>query len=81
MNRVSQDQFAAEHLHDGAALILRAREFAPLIETAAPRIEADRALTEDVLAALHQAGLFRMLLPRSCGGAEINPVDFVQVIE
>jgi len=81
MNRVAQDQFAAERLDDGAALIARAKNLVPLIEAAAPRIEADRALTEDVLAALHQAGLFRMLLPRSCGGAEVDPAVFSQAIE
>jgi len=34
-----------------------------------------------VLRALHDAGLFRLLLPRSLAGGEVDPVTFVQVIE
>jgi alkylation response protein AidB-like acyl-CoA dehydrogenase len=80
MNRVSQDESAGA-LYDASHLIERARALVPLLEAAAPRIEAERALTEDVLEALHDAGLFRMLLPRSCGGFEIDPATFMQVIE
>jgi alkylation response protein AidB-like acyl-CoA dehydrogenase len=34
-----------------------------------------------VLRALHDAGLFRLLLPRSLDGGEVDPVTFVRVIE
>ncbi len=61
--------------------ISRARTLAPLLASAAPRIEANRELTDDVVAALHEAGLFRMLLPRSLGGGELPPEMFVQTIE
>lgn len=59
----------------------RAAALAPLLEAAAPRIEAGRELPEDVVSALHEAGLFRLLLPRSLGGDEVEPVVFVQAIE
>jgi alkylation response protein AidB-like acyl-CoA dehydrogenase len=81
MNRIPPGPLAGECSDDGPALIARARDLAPLIEAAAPAIEAGRALTEEVLAALHQAGLFRMLLPRSCGGHEVDPASFMQTIE
>jgi alkylation response protein AidB-like acyl-CoA dehydrogenase len=81
MNRVAQDQFATAAAYDGLHLVARARALIPLLETAAPRIEAERALTADVLDAVHDAGLFRMLLPRSCGGLEADPATFMQVIE
>ncbi len=61
--------------------VARARALAPLIEAAAPRIEADRQLPPDVLAALHEAGMYRMLLPRWLGGAELEPAIYVQAIE
>jgi alkylation response protein AidB-like acyl-CoA dehydrogenase len=80
MNRVSHVQFAAQQA-DGATLIARAQGSHGLIEAAAPRIESGRALTDDVLAGLHDAGLFKMLLPRSCGGAETDPATFMQIIE
>jgi alkylation response protein AidB-like acyl-CoA dehydrogenase len=52
----------------------------PVLDAAAPRIEAACALPADVLDALHEAKMFRMLLPRSCGGAELELATFFQVI-
>ena len=61
-----------------AEIVLRARALTPLLAAAAPRIEEARALPADVLDALHEAQLFRMLLPRSLGGAEIDMTSFFQ---
>ncbi len=43
--------------------IARARQLAPLLEAAAPRIDAARELPSDVLDAMHAAGMFRLLVP------------------
>ena len=59
----------------------RARELAPDIAAAADEIECRRELPEAVVDALVERGLFRLLLPRSLGGAELLPTDFVPVIE
>src|ERR1051326_5119124 len=61
--------------------IERARQLRAMIEAAAPAIERDRALPPELLAALFDAGLFKMLLPRSCGGEEGDPVTFVTAVE
>ena len=61
--------------------IERARRLRPTIEAAAPAIERNRVLPPELLAALFDAGLFKMLLPRSCGGEEGDPVTFVAAIE
>jgi indole-3-acetate monooxygenase len=53
----------------------------PLIEAAAGRIEAERRIVPEVVAALHEAGLFHMLLPASLGGGASDIVAFNQVIE
>ncbi len=58
----------------------RARLVAPVLAANAARIEADRALTPEVLDALHGAGLFRCLLPRRFGGEEVRPADFVRMV-
>jgi alkylation response protein AidB-like acyl-CoA dehydrogenase len=63
------------------ALIGRARALQPFLRDAAPRIEAARELPPDVLDALHEAGLFRLLIPRDLGGAETDLVTFARVIE
>src|SRR5437588_6989453 len=69
------------HEADLSDLMQRARALAALLAAAAPQIESKRELTPDVLAALHQAGLLRMLLPRSLGGHEVSAPVYLEVIE
>ena len=52
-----------------------------LLGAAAGRIEAGRALPSDVVAALHEARMFRLLLPRSLGGDELHLKTLAQVTE
>jgi alkylation response protein AidB-like acyl-CoA dehydrogenase len=59
----------------------RARGLAPMIEAAGERIESERRIPAEVLTALHDAGLFRMLLPVALGGGAADFVTFNQVIE
>jgi alkylation response protein AidB-like acyl-CoA dehydrogenase len=59
----------------------RARALGPMIAAAAAQIESNRELPAQVVAALHQAGLFRMLRPRSLGGLELEPATFVEAVE
>jgi alkylation response protein AidB-like acyl-CoA dehydrogenase len=59
----------------------RARALGPLLEDLSERTEQERRLPAPVLLALHDAGLFRLLLPRTLDGGEVDPITFVQVIE
>jgi indole-3-acetate monooxygenase len=59
----------------------RARSVAPLIESAHARIDADRELPADVLAAMHGAELWRMSLPKPLGGGEVTPPILAQMTE
>ena len=61
--------------------VARAAALVPTIEAASDRIEAERRIVPEVVAALHEAGLFRMLLPASLGGGAADIVAFNQVIE
>jgi alkylation response protein AidB-like acyl-CoA dehydrogenase len=61
--------------------LARAKALAPVIAAAAPRVEASRELPDDLLDALHAAGLYRMLFPRSLGGQELPLPVYIQVIE
>jgi alkylation response protein AidB-like acyl-CoA dehydrogenase len=61
--------------------IARARALIPLLQQAASRIDAARELPPDVLDAMFAAGMFRLLVPRSCGGAELEPAIYVQCVE
>jgi alkylation response protein AidB-like acyl-CoA dehydrogenase len=59
----------------------RVRMLAPVIAAAVPEIDRVRRVPDPLQAALIEAGLFRMLLPRAVGGSQVDPVTFVQVIE
>jgi alkylation response protein AidB-like acyl-CoA dehydrogenase len=61
--------------------VTRARAVAPLIEAAAPAIEASGSLPPALLEALHSARLFRTLLPRGLGGDETTPESFARMME
>ena len=65
----------------GIDYLERAREIAPMLAAAADEIEERRQLPERVVEALIERGFFRMLLPRSLGGAELDPLTYVQVLE
>src|SRR3981081_214540 len=62
-------------------LIERARALGPLIAREAGEIERTRRLTEPVVSALIENGLYRALLPQSVGGAEAPPEIFMQMLE
>ena len=62
-------------------LLASARELRPLIEAEAPQIERNRQLTPAVVEALRSAGLYKMLVPRSLGGSEIDLLSFSKVME
>jgi alkylation response protein AidB-like acyl-CoA dehydrogenase len=66
---------------DAGGPVERARALAPTIARFADQAEAGRRLPRALSDALHEAGLFRMLLPRSLGGAELDPPTFAQVME
>jgi indole-3-acetate monooxygenase len=65
----------------GFGLIERARALAPLIAREADEIERTRRLTQPVVSALIENGLYRVLLPQSVGGAEAPPEVFMQMLE
>src|SRR4030088_549132 len=65
----------------GFGLIERAQALAPLIAGEADEIERTRRLTEPVVSALIENGLYRVLLPQSVGGAEAPPEIFMQMLE
>src|SRR5262245_24119626 len=61
--------------------VIRAQRMVELLRSGADRIEAERALPADIVAALHEGKLFRILLPRTLGGDELNLTALAQVIE
>lgn len=62
-------------------LLAAARGLAPLVDATRDRFDADRVLPSSLVDAMHAAGLFRMWVPREMGGAELDPLSFLTVIE
>ena len=65
----------------GFGLVERARALAPLISREADEIERTRRLTEPVVSALIENGLYRVLLPNSFRGTEAPLEIFMQMLE
>jgi indole-3-acetate monooxygenase len=59
----------------------RVRRIAPLIREARHRIEAAREMPGDVMTALHDARMFRLLLPKWLDGDELDLATHAQAIE
>lgn len=59
----------------------RARALQPLIREHADAAQQNRRLSNTVVEALHDSGLFRMCLPREFGGEETDPWTTVETIE
>lgn len=72
---------ASPPLRTGEELLAAARDLAPSIEAAADRIEADRRMPADLVDALLDAGMFRLLLARDLGGYELDLPTHVRIIE
>jgi alkylation response protein AidB-like acyl-CoA dehydrogenase len=64
-----------------ASILYSVRSLAPDIRKYADRIEQDRCLPTPVVRGLLDAGVFRMLVPRSLGGDEIDPLMACRVVE
>ncbi len=65
----------------GAECLARARALIPLLRSEAGAIDAKYQLSPRVLDAMHDAGMFRLLLPRVYGGFQLKPSEYVQCIE
>ena len=66
-------------MSDDRPWLERARSITPLLRERAAEIEAQRALTPDVLDALHERELFRLSLPARTGGYEL-PVPVLAAV-
>jgi indole-3-acetate monooxygenase len=64
-----------------AALIEAAQRIAPLVRACRDEGERERRLPAQVLAAMHEARLFRMHIPKALDGLEMDPITSMIVVE
>jgi len=65
----------------GSAALAAARALAGPIAVAAPAIEDARRIPPALVRDIARAGLFRMLVPESVGGLEVDPASMLDVLE
>ncbi|MDH3604480.1 MAG: acyl-CoA dehydrogenase family protein, partial [Candidatus Tectomicrobia bacterium] len=58
-----------------------ARELADQIASQTDRIDSERQLPPEITDAMAAEGFFRLLVPRSLGGAELDHPDFLKIVE
>jgi alkylation response protein AidB-like acyl-CoA dehydrogenase len=75
------DQGMDQVLPDVTDYVACARALGPMLTAAADDIERDRGLPAPVVSAMSANGLFRLLQPRALGGAELDPMTYIRVIE
>jgi alkylation response protein AidB-like acyl-CoA dehydrogenase len=63
------------------SLIEAAKDVAPIVAKYSEEAERERHLSRPVLDAMREAGLLRMMTPRSLGGLETDPVTRALVVE
>src|ERR1700761_1677730 len=61
--------------------VARARELGPEILAAADEVERTRRIPAGLVDRIHDVRLFRMMLPRSAGGDEVEPWVYVAALE
>jgi len=66
---------------DGGTILAKARAIAPVLREEASENERRRRLTRRTVDALRSTGVFRMSMPRSWGGAEVDISTQIEIIE
>ena len=67
--------------HDIEYYLEAARELAGKVAAAADRIDGDRQLPSELAGEMADRGFFRLRLPRSLGGAQLDHPDFLRILE
>ena len=66
---------------DAESILSAAVALTPMIHECREEIERGRRLPLHIVDALKQAGVFRMTMPRAWGGAELDPLSQLRIIE
>jgi alkylation response protein AidB-like acyl-CoA dehydrogenase len=65
----------------GSDILAAAKALGPQIRAAADEIEASRRLPLPLVQAMKDAGVYRMPMPRSWGGPEVDPLTQIRIVE
>ena len=66
---------------DAHPLVRQARALHPALRRFAEQIEREQCFPAELVALLHEAGFYRMVMPRALGGLQVDPVTYTGVVE
>ena len=81
MGAAKGSRMDVEQIARGAEYFARARALGPAIDAVAAQTEGLRQLPDGLFSALVGQDLFRLILPREYGGAELAPLDLLRILE
>lgn len=66
---------------DAQPLVQAAAALKPVIRACHEEIEREQRLPKALVEQLHAAGFYRMVIPRSLGGLQVDPLTYLRVVE
>ena len=66
---------------DAQPVVQAAAALRPVIRTYQEEIEREQRLPRGLVEQLHEAGFYRMVIPRSLGGLQVDPLTYLRVVE
>ncbi len=65
---------------DAHPLVRQARAMHPMLRAFAEQIDREQRFPPELVAQLHEAGFYRMVMPRSLGGLQVDPVTTKKLV-
>ena len=66
---------------DRQTIVQDAKAMQPTLRRYRDRIEAEQCFPADLVGQMKEAGFYRMVVPRTLGGLQLDPITFTRVIE
>jgi len=66
---------------DAHPLVQQARAMHPILRHFAGQIEREQCFPRELVALLHEAGFYKLVVPRALGGLQVDPVIYTGIVE
>ena len=66
---------------DAHPLVQQARAMHPILRHFAWQIEREQCFPRELVALLHEAGFYKLVVPRALGGLQVDPVIYTGIVE
>jgi alkylation response protein AidB-like acyl-CoA dehydrogenase len=66
---------------DAQPLVRAARALQPVLREYRHAIESEQRMPRALFEQLHEAGFYRMVIPRALGGLQVDPLTYLRVVE